>query len=1146
MTHLKLYVFGPPRLEHDGQMIDLNLRKAQALVVYLAVTNQPQSRDTLATLFWPDSDQREARASLRRTLYRLGQALDGDILDITSDTVSLNPQADFWLDSAAFEQHVTAGLSAEHPPGAVSPTILMHLTAAAELYTDDFLAGFTLSDSPAFDEWQFFQRESLRQSFAQVLEKLVYAHQTQGALERAIPYARRWLALDPLHEPAQRQLMQLYAWAGQPAAALRQYQECVRLLDAELGVAPEDATTALYEAIRAKRLAPPRAETRAIPQVAATPVPDAIASPAPPTRTEPVHAVGREAELAQLHRCLDTALGGTRQLVFVTGEPGMGKTTLVDTFLMEARRSAPLLIGHGQCLERWGEGEAYMPVLEALGRLCREPGGQAVIALLAQRAPTWLVQMPGLVSAEELAALQHSVLGTTRERMLREMVETLDIVATERAFVLVLEDLHWSDYSTLDLLAWLARRQEPARLLVIGTYRPADVQASGHPLHATVQELRIRGYCAELALAFLSAVAVEAYLAARFPEAKFPAGLAPLLHQRTEGNPLFMVNVVDAWVAQGLLAQVEREWTLQAGLDQLAVGVPESLRQLIELQLDQLDHEDCAILEAASVTGIIFAAAAVAAAVDHAEEAVETRCDALARHGQFLQEHGIAEWPDGTVAAQYGFIHHLYQEVLYERIPAGRQVRLHRQIGTRIEAGYDGRAHEIASDLAVHFVRGRDAQRAVQYLQVAAEQALQRSAHREAIAQLKAGLEIVPNIPDPLERARYELTLQITLAPALIATEGWGSRAAEQAYKRAHELCNQFADSPQHNHILLGLATMLEFRAEYQQSQALMEQRLSLPNNPQAGDNLIESYDLLACSLFHQGNFAQSLDQADYGLKLYNPEQQYALIAAFGEDPGVGCHIWASLSLWFLGYPDQALERAHLALRLAHDHLYGLANAQVQLACIHQCRREEQPTRQWAELAIALATAQGFPYRVAVGTMLRGWALAAQGQPEAGIAQLRTGLAACRASGALIDYPYFLALLAETFGRVGQFEEGFVALSGAMAIVRSSRAFFYEAELHRLKGVLLLQADPRANDAEAEANFWQALDVARRQQAKALELRAATSLCRLWQQQGKVNAARALLADVYDWFTEGFETLDLREAQALLAKLGDTRFVGQS
>ena len=287
MAHMKLYVFGPPRLEYNGQPIKLNLRKALALLVYLAVSGRPHSRDALATLLWPESNQSESRARLRRTLHRLQHAPGEALLDVGPETIRVQPAVDLWLDSAAFRQHVTIGLPAA-PDAALAPERLAHLEAAVALYNDHFLAGFTLPDSPAFDEWQFFQRESLCQLYGQVLEQLVAAHRSAKAWDAAIGYARRWVALDGLHEPAHRTLMQLYAWTGQQAAAVRQYQECVRILDAELGTLPEEETTALYETIRTRQLDLPTAAARQ-----SSPLPVAV-EPAPHERYVPEELLGAQ------------------------------------------------------------------------------------------------------------------------------------------------------------------------------------------------------------------------------------------------------------------------------------------------------------------------------------------------------------------------------------------------------------------------------------------------------------------------------------------------------------------------------------------------------------------------------------------------------------------------------------------------------------------------------------------------------------------------------------------------------------------------------------------------------------------------------------------------------------------------------------
>ena len=851
-----------------------------------------------------------------------------------------------------------------------------------------------------------------------------------------------------------------------------------------------------------------------------------------------VPPVGRQAELTRLHTWLATALRGVRQVGFVTGEAGLGKTTLVEAFVAEPGNHGTLWIGRGQCVEHYGAGEPYLPVLEALGRLCRGPGGREVVTLLGQQAPTWLVQMPGLVRTADLETLRRRIVGATRERMLRELAEALDLLTAQQPLVLVLEDLHWSDPSTLDLMAVLARRREPARLLLIGTYRSPEVLRRAHPLHTVQQELQLHGHCMELPLTLLTEDAVAAYLASRFPGLLPVDRLARLVHHRTEGNPLFMVTLLESWLTQEILIEQDGVWALLAGVEALHDRVPDSLRQMIDMQLDWLSAEEQQVLEAASVAGVEFSAAAVAAGLAQEAERVDDWCTSLARRGQFLRASGEQSWPDGTVAGCYSFAHALYQQVLYQRVSAAQRVRLHQRLGARLEAGHGAQASAMAAELAMHFARGRDAQRAVQYLRQAGERSMERSASVEATAHFTKGLELLQTLPVTPERSQQELTLHIALGAALIATKGYAAPEVEQTYARARQLCHPLDDPQQRFTVLRGLWNYYNVHAELQTARTLGEQLLTLAQQAQDPAMLLVAHRALGATLLVLGATASAHTHFAQSIALYDPQQHRAYAFLYGEDNGVVCRSHDSCVLWRLGYPDQGLVRADEAVTLAQQlaHPFSLGFALAVGAMFHQLRRERPAVQEHAEAAISLATEQGFPYWRAFGSILRGWTLAHQGQTQEGLAQIQQGLTAWHATGAEVFRPYFLAVLAEAHGIMGQPEAGLTVLTEALTLADNTGERWYEPDLYRLEGELLLQQSAD-HHAAAQACFQHALAVARAQQAKSFELRAATSLCRLWQRQGQGAAARELLAPIYGWFTEGFDTADLQEAKALLGEL---------
>jgi predicted ATPase len=585
-----------------------------------------------------------------------------------------------------------------------------------------------------------------------------------------------------------------------------------------------------------------------------------------------------------------------------------------------------------------------------------------------------------------------------------------------------------------------------------------------------------------------------------------------------------------------------------------------TVQGVLTARIDRLAAAEKALLHQLAVIGRQFPLSLVHQVVAQPEEELYRLLASLQRK-EFLYEQPA--FPE----VQYLFKHALTQEVAYGTVLQERRKTLHERTAQAIETLYHSKLEDHYGELAHHYSRSGDTGKAVEYLRLAGQQAMQRSANAEAINHLTTALELLKTLPNTPERARQELTLQIALGSPLSAIKGHAAPEVGEAYTRARELCEQIGETPQLLSVVYGQWVFCFARGELQTARELAEQLLSLTQRVQDPSPLLWVYDALWSTLFFLGEFAPARQYYEQGIALYDPQQHHSLAFLYGgHDPGVCGRAVAAWVSWLFGYPDQVLKRVHDALTLAQElsHPFMLAFALCYGAWPHQFRREGQAVQERAETVIALATEQGFAFELAMGTLLRGWALAEQGQGEEGIAQIRQGLAAYRATGTELHWPYFLALLAEAYGKEGQAEEGLAVLAEALAVVDKSGERFYEAELYRLKGTLTLQSKtslgqvsgksqasqhkpedtstqhPTSStqaEAEAEACFLKAIEIARRQSAKSLELRAMVSLARLWQQQGKTTEAHEMLAEIYNWFTEGFDTKDLQEAKALIEEL---------
>jgi DNA-binding winged helix-turn-helix (wHTH) protein/predicted ATPase len=832
--------------------------------------------------------------------------------------------------------------------------------------------------------------------------------------------------------------------------------------------------------------------------------------------------VGRDTELARLDTWYAEIQLGHRRVGFIAGEAGIGKTTIVDAFVTAISAGDSVRVCRGQCIEQYGAGEAYLPVLEALGRLARDPDSHAA-RTLRTLAPSWLVHLPSLAGGTERSS------PVPPARMLRELSEALEALASHEPLVLVLEDLHWSDDATLEWLEYVARRRAPARLLVLATYRPVESLLQRRRLRDILVELRHQPQCGEIVLDYLSAGAVQAYVRQHCGDLPGLDRVTQGLHRRTGGLPLFLAGIVE----QIIQKRSDDRWP-ESGIDLTADPIPMNVRQFIERRFEELSEEDLGIVEAAAVAGEAFSVAAVAAVSGWSHDRIESRCEALNRTHRLFTPRGVIVWPDGTIAAGYAFRHSLFQETALTRISPERRVRIHLAIGTRLESAYGAKASPVAAELAMHFEHARTPGKALVHLAQAARNAMDRSAYREAHRHIASAVSMLNAVTDHAERTDREATVSLLLGQLFDAIRGWGTEEAARAYEQARDLCATLHDEPRWFQATWGLIASCVVRAELRRTQELS--RSLLVRAKQRRNRLFRM-----AAHVELGGAALALGRGAAGRRHFllagaleepggGPQ-----IAPFGMDIGIFARTWSTHLFWQEGYPDRARALAGQTIadadRVKHPFTQTVTLAYA--AMLAQFRRDVEEVGRLAESAIEHASEHGFPYYLVWSEILRGWSRGIGGARDDTIDEMRRAIAAMRTNAGL-RLPYYRGLLAEACGRAGRSREGLQEIAIALTEVRRTGECWWEPELLRIRGTLLSGAG-RAAEADAESSFRCAIGLARRYGARVLELRAIVSLARLQHDdERKLGATRRLLSSAFAGFTEGFDTPDLADARALL------------
>jgi predicted ATPase/DNA-binding SARP family transcriptional activator len=1048
-------VLGPLDAGDGRESLALGPRRQRALLARLLLdAGRTVSVERLLDDLWGEDLPETAAKMVQIYVSGLRKVLGAERLVTDASGYRLELADGDEIDLVRFERMTADGRAALASGDPITAAARLH--EALELWRGPALAEFA---AQPFGRAEGQRLDGLRLA---ALEDRIEADLAAGRAARVVAELDALAERHPLRERVREQLMRALYRAGRPGDALAAYHDFRRLLDEQLGIAPSPRLRALEQAILT--------HDPGLDEPEASPPADAPQPAAPP---------GRAAELETLRDALRSAALGRRRLVLVSGEPGIGKSRLVEALVAAA---GDALVIRGQCVEPPGAGEPYLPLLDGLGGVAED---DAVAATLVAHAPSWLPHLPALAARVPEERAQ----GATGERLLREMIATLEALAAGRPVVLVVEDMQWADPSTRGLLGALLRRRHPARLLVVATAPRHD---------ELVVELRLRGAAEEVVLGPLEpAAAAEAY--------GLDDATAGELVRRGGGNPLFMRHLADHLRTTGRLE-----------------GVPATLRAALQTRLDALGAPETELLKAAAVAGLEFTTAETAAALGRPVE----RIDAPG----VVEPRGAVEWPDGTRTTGFKFAHALFRDVLLESIAPPRRADHHVRIAERLEAAFGVRP-EAARAIAGHYLAGRRPVPAVRFLRLAADECVARRAYQEAIGHLRAALEAAGDLPDRAARLRAQTELRSQLGQALVAIDGWSSPEALACLEQARAAAESLDDREPLASVSLALATLREVRGE---PGAALEAVAAGADSAHQG---VERAELLACALFHQGAFTRALEQADRGvaeLERSGDTGHYSTFPAmFGDNAGVACHDWAALSLWFLGHAGEAMRRAGRALELSGepDRAYSAATASAQLAALHACRGEPREALRWAQATVDAARDRGYAYRVAMGRVLRGWARAAEGHAD-GVDEIACALRASRAAGAHLEDPFYLGLLADAHLRTGATEPGLAAVEEALGIAARERAHYYDAELYRLRGELLL-AEGRPLE-EVEAPIRQALEIARRQGARSLELRAALALARALSEGPRAPEGRAAVAVAHEPLAAE-DTPDVRAAASLLS-----------
>jgi DNA-binding SARP family transcriptional activator/predicted ATPase len=1189
VVRLSLRLLGPFTVKLDGHDVTgFRSDKVRALLSYLAVeAHRPWTRANLATLLWPDFSEKDAQSNLRNAISNLRE-VTGDrhreppFLLVSNDRLQYNSESSTWLDVENFLDLVSsAGKSGGSIPAKDN---LARLEQALALQRGEFMEGFNIASAP-FEEWVLLKSEQIRQRVMEGLRLLVSGYEGLGELDQALQYARRWVEYEPWNESAHRHIMRILFRQGQRNAALAQFESCRQNITDEFGIEPELATTQLYEQMRVSMVIPDSKQMDSFTNDTMVQLPGFLERRQLPAIEAPFF-VARQKELERLDGELEKALQGQGGVFFVTGDPGSGKTALLSEFTRRAMRENPqLVVAWGQCNAYTGEGDPYFPFLEISQTLCGDIEAPLTGGALTQEHATRLWRFvprvistvledgPELInrflSGQDLLAIAraHQAVKPELRARLQDQLEQLSqptarphlqqatlfmqftkvlcSLSQHKPLVLILDDLHWIDANSANLLFHLGRRLPGARILLLCAYRAEEVArgraAECHPLEGVVHELHTLLGDIHIDLMQNEGMDFVESLLDSEPS-QLSAGFRRMLHRHTCGHPLFTIELLRGMQLRGeIYRNKQGKWVEGAHLnwDKLPVRV----EAVIAERIGHLANKHRDLLRTASVEGEHFTAEILAEIHGKGvQEVVNDLSQEIGRRHRLIVALSRKQIR-GQTLSQYRFRHFLYQKYLYQQMDEVEKARMHEKMGSFLERIYLhvlDKYPEITHQLARHFELGGMLDKAVHYYTKSGKYAVLLSANREAVSHFERALHLVQALPESESRNRQALDLHLSLGPAITATCGWAAPALELNYRQAEELCTRMEDDEQLVPALWLLSVYRLGRSEHAAVDRLVERFYKLAQEIK-DPGLLCLADLQVSPLY-QGKLDLARQYLSRACLPREVSLQRSLAYQFGMSPTVVGLAYLGNCLWLMGFPEQAARRSQEACDFAEEinvpmtSCYALGRLCMQYAFAGEIKA----LRRNAETLLQITRQHGIRNYELGAIFYLHWAKAQIDIPAAqDIEKMEEAMQEYFNLGTVLNRTTFLILFAQGCIRIRQVERGLAALNEAIALGKRTGERWFEAEAYRLKGELLVQQGHTPLTTgydcdEAEKCFQIARQVAKEQGARMLELRSATSLCRLWLGGGRSRNGKQILAAILRQFTEGLESEEMRKAKELL------------